>query len=169
MIPLQFLGVYRHYHRLLVAAKGGWGAYPGQGGKHRPYPEERQIGDLAERTAVRTEHQLTDGYTARIEAGDEGRHCTRRHKGPCPVDISHYFGHRLAHIGPFVELDLYECRPLDTLGVDIFYTGYIQEMIFVIGSNKTFHLVGREAAIGLGHVDRGEAQPGKDIDPGIAD
>ncbi len=60
-----------------------------------------------------------------------------------------------------MELD--ERGTLDGSGFDVLDAGYVQEVVLVVVGEIAFHLGRVHAAVGLGDIDGGNSQCGKDV------
>ena len=76
-VLVQLVGIERDHDGALVAAERRRRGNAGQRGEQRPHAVEREILHLAQGAGGAAEHQLPHGDAARIEARDEGRHCSR--------------------------------------------------------------------------------------------
>ena len=109
------------------------------------------------------EDQLADGHAAGVEARDERRHGAGRHEGARAVDVADGLGHRLRHVGAFVEDELHQRGALDALALDVIDAGDVEEVILVVVGEVAFHLRRVHAAVRLRDVDGRIADLREDI------
>ena len=115
------------------------------------------------------EYKLPHSHAARVKSGDKGRHGPGWHKSTGPIDITHHLRHRLAHIRAFVEFYFEDRSALNTPGLYILYPRNVEEMILIIGGDKTFHLLRRQPPIRLGDIHGRQPQLWENIYFGMAD
>ena len=161
---LELRGVQRNHDGSLVTAERRRSGDPGQGGEQRTHAIEGKILQVPLRAIRAAEYQLPHRDAAGVEAGDKWRHRSRRHESARAVHVAHGLRHRLRHIRAFVEDQFHQRRALNALAFHAIDAGDVEEMIFVVVREITFHLSRVHAAIGLGHINGRLANFGKDVD-----
>ena len=164
-ISPESIGFHRDEDCAGTAAEGGWRGNTGQRGKKRAHHVQSGVLHLADGAVgvVRRKDQVPDGYTARVEAGDEGSRSARRHKGPGPVHVGDRFRHRVAHVRSRMELELHDGGALDGLRFHVLDARDVEEVVLVIIREVPLHLQGIHPAKRLGHVNGRDTQRGKNV------
>ncbi len=137
---------------------------PRQCGKEGAHAVQRQVLHFAQRPGRAAEDQQAHRHAARIEAGDEGLHGSRRHECFGAVHIADRLRHGLRHVGTLMEDQLHQRRALDALALYVIDARDVEEVILVVIRQEAFHLRRVHPAIGLCDIDSRIAHLWKDID-----
>src|SRR5439155_16182655 len=147
----------------LGASERRWSRNAFERRKQRPHPIQRNVLQVALCTRWTAENQLRYGNAAGVESRDKRRHSSGRHEGAGAGDVAHRLPHRLRHIHALMEDKLEQSLAWYTSAFHVIDTGDVDEVIFVVVRQISFHLLRVHAAIWLRNIDHRIADLWKDI------
>ena len=165
----QLVRIERDHDGALIPSERRRGRDSRKRGKHRAHPIQCEILNFGLRAIRANKGELTYRNAAGIKARDERRDCSRGHKGPGPVYVADGLRHGIGHVGVRLKHQLHQRGALDISALDVLNADDVEEVIFEVVVEKSFHLAGIHSAIGLCDVDSSVADDWKDVDAHAVD
>ncbi|MCG3163611.1 MAG: hypothetical protein JMDDDDMK_05050 [Acidobacteria bacterium] len=159
----QTIRVNANDDRALVAAERRGRRHARQSREGRTHAEEREVLNFGHAARLAGKDELADGHAARVESHHERIDRARRHERFRPFNVGDDLRQRLAHISARMKEEFEQRDVLNRTRFDVLDAGDVEEVIFVIRSEKALHLRRIHSAVRLRDVDHRQIEIRKDV------